>query len=162
MNNLKLILVVLISILFGSCQDMKNSNEENKKSMELKEKELELRERELDLKEKELADKSNNQTENLSSGTKGNYPEVSLIKLTDTHLQNRDEWELRIMRNEVFARYGYIFKLPELREYFILQNWYTPKYDDVSNMLSELEKENVEKIRKYEAYIGSRYNSFSR
>lgn len=156
------LVILLLVVFFISCNDVKKSSVDDNKSKELKEKELELREKELDLKEKELASKENKSSENINSGIKGDYPEVSLIKLTDQDLQNRDSRELRIMRNEVYARHGYIFKLPELREYFIRQNWYEPQFDDVNNMLSDLEKENVEKIRKYEEYTDSKYKSYSR
>jgi len=161
MINSKLV-ILLLAAFFISCSEVKKTNVEDNKSNEIKEKELDLRERELDLKEKELAMKENNTSENLNSGIKGDYPEVSLITLTDQDLQNRDSWELRIMRNEVFARHGYIFKIPELREYFIRQNWYDPKFEDVNNMLSDLEKENVVKIRKYEEYTDSQYKGYSR
>ncbi len=95
------LVILLLVVFFISCNDVKKSSVDDNKSKELKEKELELREKELDLKEKELASKENKSSENINSGIKGDYPEVSLIKLTDQDLQNRDSWELRIMRNEV-------------------------------------------------------------
>lgn len=156
-----IIILTFLSFCFDGCKHDKTENETNK-SYELKERELDLKEKELELKEKEMQDKERVNSENSNTGINGYYPEVSLTILSDSDLNNRDAWELRIMRNEVFARYGYIFKLPELREYFLKQNWYIPRYEDVSNMLTPLEKENIEKIKRYEAYIGSKYNSYSR
>jgi hypothetical protein len=54
------------------------------------------------------------------------------------------------MRNEIYARYGYIFKSKEMRNYFTAQSWYTPRYSDVSSFLSETEKKNIELIKRYE------------
>ena len=54
------------------------------------------------------------------------------------------------MRNEIFARHGYIFKTPEMKSYFSQQSWYHGQYNDVNSMLSAIEKQNIELIRKYE------------
>lgn len=54
------------------------------------------------------------------------------------------------MRNEIFARHGYIFKTDDMRQYFNSQNWYSPMYNEVSSSLSSIEKYNVEFIKKYE------------
>ncbi|HNT97725.1 MAG TPA: YARHG domain-containing protein [Elusimicrobiales bacterium] len=45
---------------------------------------------------------------------------------TLTDLSNKTTAELRLLRNEVYARAGYIFKDPELNEYFTRQPWYVP------------------------------------
>ena len=58
--------------------------------------------------------------------------------------------ELRLMRNEVFARHGYIFKTNEMREYFSSQDWYEPKFDDVNHLLTDLEKVNILLIKRIE------------
>lgn len=55
----------------------------------------------------------------------------------------------RLMRNEIFARYGYRFKDPELRSYFVAQPWYIPSADDVTAKLTPLEKFNVEVLGRY-------------
>ena len=51
--------------------------------------------------------------------------------------------ELRLARNEIFARHGYIFDSEDLQQYFQQQEWYTPdpNYD---GSLSEVEKNNAE------------------
>ena len=54
------------------------------------------------------------------------------------------------MRNEIFARHGYIFELPEMKSYFAQQSWYHGQYNDVIRMLSAIEKQNIELIKKYE------------
>jgi hypothetical protein len=60
-------------------------------------------------------------------------------------------WELKVMRNEIYARYGYKFKSKDMREYFLRQDWYTPLYDDVSGRLSDWERDRiVPLIKQYE------------
>ena len=155
---------ILLLLVFVSCKDSKVSQEQTRKDMELKEKELALKEKELELKEKELDSRNSSKAEgNLnSSGGENSYPDMSSVLLDRSYLENKDEWELRIMRNEIYARHGYIFKLPELREYFMKQSWYVPVSEDVTNSLTPVEKENIELIKRYEEYIGSRYNKYSR
>lgn len=155
---------ILLLLVFVSCKDSKVSQEQTRKDMELKERELAMKEKELELKEKELDSRNSSKAEgNLnSSGGERSYPDMSSVLLDRSYLENKDEWELRIMRNEIYARHGYIFKLPELRDYFMKQSWYVPVSEDVTNSLTSIEKENIELIKRYEEYIGSRYNKYSR
>ena len=54
------------------------------------------------------------------------------------------------MRNEIFARYGYIFKSQDLKEWFGSKPWYNGRYSDVNHMLTDIERKNVEFIKKHE------------
>jgi hypothetical protein len=56
--------------------------------------------------------------------------------------------ELRIARNEIFARHGRIFASPDLIAYFSKQSWYRPVSADVS--LSAVEDHNVALLRQAE------------
>lgn len=47
--------------------------------------------------------------------------------------------ELRLMRNEIFARHGYIFKSADLRNHFSKQPWYNARYSNVDAMLTPIE-----------------------
>jgi hypothetical protein len=60
------------------------------------------------------------------------------------------KYDLKIMRNEIYARHGYIFKTGEMKSYFAEQSWYRGQYDDVTSMLTSIEKQNAELIKKYE------------
>ncbi|HMS40236.1 MAG TPA: YARHG domain-containing protein [Pyrinomonadaceae bacterium] len=82
------------------------------------------------------------------SSTPGKYPEGSTRLLDENDLEGKSSWDLRIMRNEIFARHGRRFKKPELRNYFTSQSWYNPQFDEVS--LTAIEKKNVEFLRSYE------------
>jgi hypothetical protein len=57
--------------------------------------------------------------------------------------------KLRIARNEIFARHGYRFK-SDLKYYFACKPWYQASRDNVNGQLSDLEKQNIELIRRAE------------
>ena len=79
----------------------------------------------------------------------GDYPFTSLRKVTDDDLVYKSSRELRIMRNEIFARHGYIFDSKDMRKHFMSKNWYRPTSKNV--ILSDIEKYNVEFIKRYES-----------
>lgn len=81
---------------------------------------------------------------------KGKYPFASTEIMIESILANFDKKELRIMRNEIFARHGYIFKTAEMKAYFESQNWYSGFYDNVNDKLTDIEKLNIQLIKKYE------------
>ncbi len=83
-------------------------------------------------------------------GLPGRYPDASMRLLGHVDVCNLSKEELRLMRNEIFARHGYIFKSADLNEYFNRQPWYSGRYSDVSSMLSEVENKNVAFIKQYE------------
>jgi hypothetical protein len=56
--------------------------------------------------------------------------------------------ELDIMRNEIFADHGYIFKTQRWKDYFSDKCWYIPRYGDVTDKLTVVEKINIENILK--------------
>lgn len=85
-----------------------------------------------------------------SYGYPGLYPQASTRLLTPEDLYGMSKWDLRVMRNEILARYGYIFKTAEMRNYFSSQSWYEPRYTEVNYMLTSLEWENIKLIKRYE------------
>jgi len=78
------------------------------------------------------------------------FPEVSDELLLKSDLINLTIDELVIMRNEIFAIKGYIFKTNRFISYFAVQEWYNPKFENVGNKLSEIEKENIKLIKDVE------------
>jgi YARHG domain len=70
--------------------------------------------------------------------------------LTESELKGKSKQELKLMRNEIFARHGYIFKSPELNDYFRKKPWYKAQHEDVNSLLSPEERQNVELIKKLE------------
>lgn len=85
--------------------------------------------------------------------TLGEYPQASekILKITD--IQEMDEPTLKLMRNEIFARYGYIFKSAELKTHFTTQSWYKPVSTDVTKQLTDIEKKNTDLIRRQEQRV---------
>jgi len=86
----------------------------------------------------------------VNSTIPGVYSQASVQLLTAGELEGLDKRSLRIMRNEIFARHGYIFKTAEMRNYFAGQSWYQPSLGDVNNQLTDIEKSNIEIIKQYE------------
>jgi len=80
----------------------------------------------------------------------GLYPMGSSRLLNADDVRYLSRFDLRIMRNEIYARHGYIFQTEELRNYFSRQSWYKPLYNDVGPMLSPLEIKNIEFVKRYE------------
>lgn len=58
--------------------------------------------------------------------------------------------ELKIKRNEIYARKGKKFKSKELQKYFGQFDWYKPQYENVVNMLNKQDHENIAKVKKAE------------
>lgn len=83
-------------------------------------------------------------------------------KLVEESLKNLSLKELRIMRNEIYARNGYIFASKDLREYFNKKDWYVPYSSDnkiIYKSLNETERYNVAFILKYENSLKSNNNN---
>lgn len=74
----------------------------------------------------------------------------------DNDLAGRNCFQLKIRRNEIFARHGYIFKTPDMIDYFSRQPWYRATTSDVSGLLSPAEKSAVVRIQRYENSLGCR------
>ena len=80
----------------------------------------------------------------------GEYPQASERYLSYDDIQYLSKYELKIMRNEIFARYGRIFKSADLKNHFNSQHWYVPLYNKVYDKLTEIEKHNINFIKQYE------------
>ncbi len=55
-----------------------------------------------------------------------------------------------LLRNAIFARYGYRFSNEYYNEFFSKFVWYEPLYQDVSKKLNEVDNKNLETIIKFE------------
>ncbi len=84
----------------------------------------------------------------LANGRK--YPQVSERNLDASSLMGYSKAELKIMRNEIFAVYGYIFKTEPLKSHYGAMRWYKPQHDNVENLLTDIEKSNVQVIKQVE------------
>lgn len=84
----------------------------------------------------------------VSSSGKGIWPHTSTRYLDPSELYGMSAWDLKIMRNEIYARHGYIFQTTDMRNYFNSQPWYTPISRNVR--LSKVEEYNVQLIKSFE------------
>lgn len=78
---------------------------------------------------------------------------LSERKLSDDDLADKSKKELEIMRNSIYARYGYKFKRKDLLNYFSQYSWYSPTTSDMGaiyNKMNDNEKYNVDFIKKHE------------
>lgn len=89
-------------------------------------------------------------------------PQSQTQELTVADLEGLSLAELRLARNEIYARYGRQFTDATLNQWFYSKDWYlsiSPKYapadfDSISpNPLSTLEQQNAEFILEYESYL---------
>ena len=78
-------------------------------------------------------------------------------EMTYDDVKDKSAEELRLMRNYIFARRGYIFESEDLKEYFERFSWYVPLYYDVTPRLSDIEKYNVNFIKEWETNFGPDY-----
>ncbi len=62
-------------------------------------------------------------------------------------------YELRLLRNEIYARHGRSFQAPWLAQYFFSQPWYQPDENFKDEQVTGSEKTNVETIVAYEKKI---------
>jgi hypothetical protein len=69
------------------------------------------------------------------------------------YLASLNKAELRFLRNEIFARYGFIFNSVDLSEFFKGKSWYRPTYVDVTAYLTEIDKKNIALINSFEARV---------
>lgn len=82
---------------------------------------------------------------------KGQYPETSFIKLTNSDMWNYSKYDLKIIRNEIFARNGYVFKSGgKMYNYFSKKEWYKTIVKKNTIDFSDIEKHNIKLILKLE------------
>ncbi len=80
-------------------------------------------------------------------------PYSDKVPLTETDLQDLTSYDLRLARNEIYARHGRKFSSPELQAYFDAKPWYSgtiepDAFDEA--VLSPLERQNIQLIETYE------------
>lgn len=81
------------------------------------------------------------------------FPYSDSQYLTDSDLWSMSSDELRIARNEIYARHGRMFKDQTLQNYFNSKSWYIPSVrpeDFNEHWLNEYEKANAQLIKSFE------------
>lgn len=64
--------------------------------------------------------------------------------------------DVALIRNEIYARHGYIFNTEPFKSYFVAKEWYVPNVYFNENLLNEIEKANKDFIVEYEKAQGWR------
>ncbi|MDX2216922.1 MAG: YARHG domain-containing protein [Oculatellaceae cyanobacterium bins.114] len=78
---------------------------------------------------------------------------LSEREVTTADLEGKSTFELDVLRNSIFARYGRRFDRPDLQTYFDGQSWYEPRYSPSqfpNNQLTDLETSNAQFILDYQ------------
>ena len=141
---LVLLLVLCITLIGGL---------EKKKKTEKIETTVEQQDNEEEITDDSSTIPSNDEEENTTDEVdKSEYilPDSNTKKLTRADLEGLTKEELRLARNEIYARYGIIFGAEDLKEYFGSKSWYEPKipyddfYDEVE--IGDIEAANVNLI----------------
>ena len=78
--------------------------------------------------------------------------------ITDDTLGALFAEDLRVLRNEVYARHGRVFKDAKLQKYFESQAWYKPNPDFKDDQLGEIEVKNLAKIKEAEETATSKFS----
>lgn len=92
----------------------------------------------------------------------GQYPKTSTKLLKVADVENMKPAELRIMRNEIYARHGYSFIIEDMQKHFANVDWYMPVALDVTAKLTPIETKNADLIKRYENYGAKYYDRFGR
>lgn len=92
----------------------------------------------------------------------GDYPIASTRELKQEEVLNLTTEEMKTMRNEIYARHGYIFQNKEMLAHFSKMPWYKPAHADVREMLTPLEKKNIALIKEMEKYNDDHGYDFGR
>lgn len=83
------------------------------------------------------------------------FADSNTRELTREDLIGLSEWELKVARNEIYARHGREFVHEDLKCYFAKKDWYKPSSNYSPSDLSALENKNVALILNYEKEINS-------
>ncbi|MGE7882253.1 TcaA 3rd/4th domain-containing protein [Bacillus sp. NPDC094077] len=77
------------------------------------------------------------------------FPDSDIRKLTSSDLRYLSKEQLKIARNEIYARHGHIFQTKDMQVYFSKQSWYreNPYF---TGTLTDIESYNVEFIKSRE------------
>jgi len=87
-------------------------------------------------------------------------PSSTLLKEED--VANMKKGDLEVIRNSIFARHGYSFKTKKMRYVFDAIEWYIPVSTDVRHELTNIEKQNIDLIKRFEKHAERYYDSFGR
>ena len=83
---------------------------------------------------------------------------ISTEPITNEMVEGLFVEDLRVLRNEIYARHGRVFKDPELQKYFAAQSWYQPNIEFKDDGLTETEVKNLAIIKEVESSAISKFS----
>ncbi len=107
-----------------------------------------------------MVDSAGNPNVPVSSTTSGAVSDYVIVHSNERQI-NRDElvnltpWQLKVARNEIYARHGRPFVHKDMQCYFAKKSWYSVNADYDASSLSYIENTNVATIQAYEREINS-------
>jgi len=98
--------------------------------------------------------KSNQSSVNVEKKESSGYVNIlSDRKLQSSDMDGKSKKDLEILRNMIYAKYGYRFKRDDLFKYFSHYEWYHPTTSDATDAysrMSSIEHYNIDFIKKFE------------
>lgn len=76
--------------------------------------------------------------------------------ITESDLINLSREQIALIRNEIYARHGYVFQTEAYKEYFGAKSWYVPNPNFSEASFNAIEKYNKDLIVEYEKKMGWR------
>lgn len=147
--------VVVVIFLVAALASGKESEEPKKDSAPQKVEEQQKDEtEEPEVEKPKVEEPKIEEQEKVSDESEYIFPESSTRALTRAEVEGHTKEELRLARNEIFARHGMIFGVDDLHEYFSAKSWYNPTvpgdefYDRVE--MSMIEEANIVLIQEVE------------
>lgn len=98
-----------------------------------------------------------------------NCSKCSSELIDESKLKNEDIFSLKLLKNEIYARKGYVFSNPEYSNVFSKYNWYKPVSDNSNIVYTDIETKNIailnQRINKISEFLenerNSKYKAFS-
>ena len=104
--------------------------------------------------ESDATEESDNTEDTIVSEAEYILPKSDKEKLTRVDLEGLTKEQLRLARNEIYARHGMIFGVSDLDNYFATKSWYEPTipFKDFDNKveMSIVEEQNIMLIQQVE------------
>jgi len=96
-------------------------------------------------------------TSGTSSAISSDYiiPNSDSQVISVSELTNLSPWQLKVARNEIYARHGRPFVHKDLQCYFAKRSWYKEDPNFSESSLNTVEKKNIETIKDYEIKTNS-------
>lgn len=88
---------------------------------------------------------------------------ASTTLLKKEEVENMYQADLEVLRNAIYARHGYSFKNRRMRYLFdSYVDWYIPMKTNILADLTDLEKQNIDLLKRYEQHAEKYYDVFGR